>query len=301
MSQSQLEALSLKDSQLPKVKVHATAIFSILNHFIRRTPREGRVMGTLLGEVKEDGTVEITDCFAVPFTEKVEEHYVAIDQKYHTLMYAFHRRNNKKEKALGWYTSTTGQGQFIIDTSSLIQDFYSSECANPVHLVVDTTLMGDNMGIRAFLSNQVVVGDEVLANAFQEVVVELAFTEPEASCLYHMIHHQENSAKWADSAVVSRLPSSTTRVGEGLQQLQRVLDSVSAYVDAVVEGRTAPSREIGSAIAEALGAFAAQSRAAGSDSLAGLNGRAQDLLMVSYITTLTQTQLMIAEKLNQIL
>jgi proteasome lid subunit RPN8/RPN11 len=131
MSQSQLEALSLKDSQLPKVKVHATAIFSILNHFIRRTPREGRVMGTLLGEVKEDGTVEITDCFAVPFTEKVEEAYVAIDQKYHTLMYAFHRRNNKKEKALGWYTSTTGQGQFIIDTSSLIQDFYSSECANP--------------------------------------------------------------------------------------------------------------------------------------------------------------------------
>jgi hypothetical protein len=168
---SQLEALSLKDSALPKVKVHATAIFSILNHFIRRTPREGRVMGTLLGEVKEDGTVEITDCFAVPFTEKVEETYVAIDQKYHTLMYAFHRRNNKKEKALGWYTSTSQSGQFIIDTSSLIQDFYSSECVNPVHLVVDTTLLGDNMGIRGFVSNQVVVGEEVLANAFQEVRV----------------------------------------------------------------------------------------------------------------------------------
>lgn len=53
------ETLTLADSVLPKVRIHPIAIFSILNHFARRTPRDSRVIGTLLGEVK-DGVVVVS-------------------------------------------------------------------------------------------------------------------------------------------------------------------------------------------------------------------------------------------------
>ena len=56
---SSQEAISLRDASLPKIKVHATVVFSILNNFTRRTPRDSRVIGTLLGEVK-DGVVHVS-------------------------------------------------------------------------------------------------------------------------------------------------------------------------------------------------------------------------------------------------
>ena len=53
------EAVKLGDSSLPKVKVHATVVLSMLNSYVRRSPRDSRVIGTLLGEVKEDGSVVV--------------------------------------------------------------------------------------------------------------------------------------------------------------------------------------------------------------------------------------------------
>jgi len=160
---SNLEAITLFDettkrSSYPKIEVHAIAVFSILNNFMRRSPRDSRVMGTLLGERKEDGTVVVTECFAVPFQEKVNEVYVAIDLKYHKHMYSFHRRNNKNEVIVGWYTTSTAQGQFITDNTSLMYDFYSKECDNPVHISVDTSLLSDNLSTRGFVSDPLIVG-----------------------------------------------------------------------------------------------------------------------------------------------
>lgn len=226
---------------------------------------------------------------------------MAIDQKYHKQMYSFHMRNNKKETIVGWYSTTTSQGQFIVDNSSLINDFYSSECERPVHLVVDTTLLGDNMDVRGFVSKPVVVGDEVLAHSFQEVKVDVGATDAEATCLYHMINSQVHPEKWQESSIVSTLPTSTEGVENAIVQLQKVLDSAQAYVDAVVEGNTkvAVSRDIGITLAETLNTFAAQK--ASSNQQGALQSRLQDLVMVSYISTLTQTQALISEKLNEVL
>ena len=55
------EAISLKESRYPNVTVNATVIFSILNIFVRRSQRDSRVIGTLLGEVNEkDGSVVVS-------------------------------------------------------------------------------------------------------------------------------------------------------------------------------------------------------------------------------------------------
>lgn len=49
-----MEALSLSSKPLPVVKVSAQVVFSILNSFSRRAEKDSRLMGTLLGEVKDD-------------------------------------------------------------------------------------------------------------------------------------------------------------------------------------------------------------------------------------------------------
>ena len=50
----------MRDTPFAKIKVHATVIFSILNSFSRRSQRNSRVIGTLLGEVNEaDGSVTV--------------------------------------------------------------------------------------------------------------------------------------------------------------------------------------------------------------------------------------------------
>jgi hypothetical protein len=41
-----LEAISLAEEAMPKVKLHATAVFVILNHFVRRSDKDARVLGT---------------------------------------------------------------------------------------------------------------------------------------------------------------------------------------------------------------------------------------------------------------
>lgn len=58
-SLNEQEALTLKNASLPRVKVTATVIFSILNSYARRAQRDTRVIGTLLGEVKE-GVVTVS-------------------------------------------------------------------------------------------------------------------------------------------------------------------------------------------------------------------------------------------------
>lgn len=294
-----MESVSLKDNSLPKVKVHPTVVFSILNSFTRRVPRDSRIIGTLLGEVR-DGVVVVTDCFAVPFTEKTDELVIAFDSAYHKKMYSFHRRYNRKEVVVGWYTTTTAQGQFINDNSYLINNMYRSECENPIHLVVDTTLIGDSMNVRGFVNNSVTVNGEVLASSFQELKVDDAMSEGEASCLFHMINNQEGE-QWSESSIVSSLPTAADTVETSILQLQKVLDSAQAYVDAVVEGNpnATVSREIGIQLAETLSTFAAQRT--GAQQASAMQTRLQDLTMVSYISTLAQTQALISEKLNEIL
>jgi len=233
--------LTIGESNLPQVKVHATAVFGMLNSFGRRPPKQERVIGTLLGRVRE-GVIEvrinifkifcrfpnaaikpkITDCFGVPHLEKTDELYVAINKDYHKSMYNFHRLINRREQIVGWYTTTMPDGRQILDSSTLIHEFYSDECNNPVHIVLDTTLAGDSVGIRAYFSQPMMVGDYAFANMFNEVKVDIALTDAETTCLYHMIRGQDEP--WESTAVVSKIQNESTSLRISMENLVALID-----------------------------------------------------------------------------
>ena len=89
-------------SQAPSVVIHPTALFSILDHYLRRTDAQQRVIGTLLGTRTEgDDTVSVRNAFAVLHSETSEQ--VAVDMDYHRAMFDLSQRVNPKESIVGWY------------------------------------------------------------------------------------------------------------------------------------------------------------------------------------------------------
>jgi len=311
-----------------QVIVHPLVLMSILDHHSRRAEDSGRVVGTLLG-MKHTTTisgssndsngetstststsgqptstiVEITNSFAVPHAERGEE--VAFGTNYNKEMLNLHLLANKKESVVGWYATTSAaDGTVIVDTSSLVHEFYAGECddGNPIHLAVDTTLIQDSLSIRAFQSAPVQVQGEPLANLFHEVRLHLQSSDAEAICLAQMAKTNTTTAE-AETPMVD-VTKTDPKVGlvVSMEKLLQVLEQASAYVDSVLDGKIpmdAPQTiQTGRHMADAL-ATVPRIRPHVFDKL--FNDSLQDLLMVTYLSNITKTQLVIAEKLNETL
>ncbi|MCO5563966.1 hypothetical protein L7F22_017619 [Adiantum nelumboides] len=63
-------------------KVHPTVLFNICDSFIRRNDQTERVIGTLLGSVSSDGTVDIRNSYAVPHNESLEQVFIKFSLRY---------------------------------------------------------------------------------------------------------------------------------------------------------------------------------------------------------------------------
>ncbi len=241
-----------------------------------------------------DGNIiEVTDCFGVPFLEKSNDLYVAINKEYHDSMYAATRRVSKKEELVGWF-STAKDGALIVDNSSLVNDFYSQECNSPIHLVVDANMTGMNLNVRGFVSTPICVGDTAFANMFEEIEVEVVINEAETKALYHMIYNAEEGES---TEMISSLPSEGDSVEIAVEKLLGSIDELQEYVDDVVAGKREGSAQIGLALFDALSALQAYKQ---EDLSARLRNKVQDLLMVAYLSSIMKTQLKISDKLHAI-
>lgn len=299
----------LSDSEsVSSMVVHPLVLLSILDHHTRRQNGEGRVIGTLLG--RRDGEkVEVTNCFAVPHAERDEE--VAIGKDFNRQMLALHLRANRNETVVGWYATafpTDGDGNEMDDansrclanTSSLIHEFYTGECEDagmdsPVHLVVDTSLVTDTIGLKGYVSSSITLSGEPLANMFHEVRLTLKSSESERIVVDEMIRSMSVNAAPA-SEEKKQEPSNSLQVS--LEKLLAMLETASEYVGKVVAGELEADDVVGNQIADTLSSVP-RIRPEVFDKM--FNDSMQDLLMVSYLSNITRTQLTIAEKLNKAL
>lgn len=151
------------------ITIHPVALFSILDHYLRRTDSQDRVIGTLLG-IRADNEVEVRSSFAVLHSETDEQ--VAVDMDYHRTMYELHHKVNPKEVIVGWWAqelffqllsstewenivfSRYSTGSNLNTYSALIQNFYSQETAphQAIHVAVNTGVEeGQEPGVKAFI------------------------------------------------------------------------------------------------------------------------------------------------------
>jgi len=259
-------------------KLHPTVLFNICDSFIRRNDQQERVIGTLLGSFSVDGTVEIRNSYAVPHNESLDQ--VAVDIDYHRTMFELHQRVNAKEVIIGWYS--TGSG--VSASDALIQDFYGREVTNPIHLTVDTAFTDDQANIKAYVSTPLTLGDRPLAAQFHEIQLDLRLVEAERLGFDVL-----------KKTVVDKLPSDLEGLEGTIERLQDMIDTISRYVDNVIEGQLPPDNAIGRYLADTI----ASVPRVNSDAFDKLfNDSVQDVLLVLYLANLTRTQLTLAEKLN---
>lgn len=244
--------------------------------------------------------MEITNAFAVPHAERGDE--VAIGKDFNRQMLALHLRANPRETVVGWYATalppdendpmSTGESKCIADTSSLIHEFYAGECDDdPIHLVVDTSMQHDAMALRAYKSIPVCVKGETLANMFHEIRLTLKSSESERICIDRLI---SSSSESGGGALATQDESAALQLS--MEKLLAMLETCSEYVDKVVDGTIPPDDETGREISDTLNSVP-RIRPEVFDKM--FNDSLQDLLMVTYLSNITKTQLVIAEKLNE--
>ncbi|CAK5275442.1 unnamed protein product [Mycena citricolor] len=264
------------------ITIHPGALFSILDHYLRRADDQPRVIGTLLGTRSTDNTqVHVRSSFAVLHSENDEQ--VAVDMEYHRSMYELHTRVTPKETIVGWYST----GSNLNTYSALIQNFYSQETAphQAIHVALNTGIEeGIEAGVQAFVSSPVGVFPKPENCIFVPVPVHLQFHETERSgldLLMQAVDSPENS-----SAPVSSL----TNIDATLTSVSEMLDRVLGYVRSVIADEIPGDKALGRYLMDALCISAV-----GEDK--AFNAALQDTLMISYLANLVRAQAEVSSRL----
>jgi len=249
------------------------------------------VIGTLLG-VAHEGIVEIKNSFPVPHTEGEQ---VAVNIDFHRNMYDLHQKTAPKEVIVGWYAT----GLEINENSVMIHEFYGKE-ATPipsthpmVHLVVDTLLTNDTLGIRAYTGTPISFAEQQFGSFFQPLPLDLLMLDVDKIGFESLSRTTENLGTG-----VGDLLSDLRNLENAIARLLSMINTISQYVENVVNGTTEGDTTVGRFLAKAVSALPKFD----TETVEKLfNNNVQDLLMVVYLANLTRTQIALAEKLQKTL
>ncbi|KAF8580610.1 Mov34-domain-containing protein [Ramaria rubella] len=266
------------------VTVHPVALFSILDHFLRRKDSQERVIGTLLG-TRTENEIEVRNCFAVLHSETTEQ--VAVDMDYHRTMFELHQKVNPKEVIVGWYST----GSNLNTYSALIHNFYSQETTphQAVHIAMDTGVQeGEQVGVKAYMSSPVGVFPKPENCVFIPIPCELRFHEAERSGIDILTQASNLSSPVSLGNDLAALEAS-------LQQVADMVDRVLSYVRSVLTGEVEGDVAVGRYLMDTLSVTTAGIE---KGKLEGLfNAHLQDTLMISYLANLVRSQVEVSSRL----
>lgn len=209
--------------------VHPLAIFGILDHHRRRDRRQQRVDGALLGEVVRDSSggsvLRVQDCFPIRYIQGRDSIDIYVDE--FKKMVELQGKLNSRQSVVGWY-STGGQHNY----ASTLLDRFVSEHVNssgkaevkPIHLLVDTELKGDRLGVKAFTGRTVNAQGREAMHYFAQVNFTYAATFQEKIALEAVRDAEPEDRKKLSS------PSALLTEFESLEQDMSQLQSLLAEV-----------------------------------------------------------------------
>jgi len=241
-------AVNAQPSTAPvNVLIQPQALFSILDHSLRRPKDQDRVIGTLLGHRSDDGTeIHIQNCYAVPHTETLEQ--VEVDMDYQKQMLSLHLRANPKEVLVGWYATSSDLNTF----SALIQNFYGQQgdgtWPHPaVHLTVSTEA-GQAPEARTYIGAPIGVTPERAQDScsFIPVPHEIKYGDAERSGLELI-----GGAKDREDRTIGTI-SDIEGLERAVEHVLDMVDRVSNYVNNVLDEEAMPSTALGQFLLNAL-------------------------------------------------
>ncbi|XP_028584848.2 eukaryotic translation initiation factor 3 subunit F [Podarcis muralis] len=263
------------------VRIHPVVLASIVDSFERRNEGAARVIGTLLGTIDKH-SVEVTNCFSVPHNESEDE--VAVDMEFAKNMYELHKKVSPSEIILGWYAT----GHDITEHSVLIHEYYSREAHNPIHLTVDTSLQNGRMSIKAYISTAMGVPGKTMGVMFTPLTVKYTYYDTERIGVDLIM-----KTCFSPNRVIS-LSSDLQQVGAASARIQDTLSTVLQYAEDVLSGKVTADNTVGRFLMDLITQVP---KISPEDFETMLNSNINDLLMVTYLANLTQSQIALNEKI----
>jgi len=263
------------------VKVHPVVLFQIVNAYERRNLDRTTILGTLLGTIDKN-CVEVSNCFVVPHSISPQDGTVSIEMHIADTMYKLNKQVHPSEVIVGWWAT----GYEVTSIAVPINDYYGRQCPNPIHLVVDTTLRTDKMGIKGFVQVDIGVPEGSQGAMFSPVPVELIQYPPEAVALKTLVKTRQ-TGKVEPKA---ELP----QIGEATVEIEKAIGIVLAYVEDVLDDKIAPDNSIARNLLKLVQAVPKMSQEE-LDNMMSTN--IKDLLMAMYLSQLTRVQTQLNEKL----
>ncbi|XP_065800656.1 eukaryotic translation initiation factor 3 subunit F [Muntiacus reevesi] len=263
------------------VRLHPVILASIVDSYERRNEGAARVIGTLLGTVDKH-SVEVTNCFSVPHNESEDE--VAVDMEFAKNMYELHKKVSPNELILGWYAT----GHDITEHSVLIHEYYSREAPNPIHLTVDTSLQNGRMSIKAYVSTLMGVPGRTMGVMFTPLTVKYTYYDTERIGVDLIM-----KTCFSPNRVIG-LSSDLQQVGGASARIQDALSTVLQYAEDVLSGKVSADNTVGRFLMSLVNQVP---KIVPEDFETMLNSNINDLLMVTYLANLTQSQIALNEKL----
>lgn len=263
------------------VKVHPTVLFQIVNAYERRNLDRHSILGTLLGTIDKN-SVEVSNCFVVPHSISEVDGTVSIEMHWADTMYKLNKQVHPTEVIVGWWTT----GYEVNAIAVPVNDYYSRQCVNPIHLLIDTTLRNLKMSIKGFVQVDIGVPDGSQGAMFSPIPVEIIQYPPEAVALKTLLKTRATGTV----EPLKELP----QVAEATGDLCDLLTTVLQYVEDVVNDKILPDNSVGRNLLKLVQAVPKMSR----DELdTMLNSNIKDLLMSMYLAQLTRVQVQLNEKL----
>jgi 26S proteasome regulatory subunit N8 len=187
-----------------------------------------RVVGILLGFYGDKGVLDVTNCYAVPFEEDLQEPEIwFFDQIYHEKMFNMMRRINGKEQVIGWYSTGPTVKLADIQINEIVRRYNSNPCFVVVN-VQDENLIG--LPTSAYYSQEEVDDEGNLNRQFVHVSSSIGATEAEEIGVEHLLRDIKDASQGELSKKVSDKLL-------GLKVLVNKLKEMKDYLEKVVEGK----------------------------------------------------------------
>lgn len=286
------------------VKVHPVVYLTIVDAYERRSNKPGandKALGTLMG-FYEKNAIQVTNCYAIPFSEQKED-TPELDDGFNQTMLMMMKRATPSEQPVGWFYTNADLSTHCLPYHDYYNRLISESSAKKepppvILLTVDTTFSSPDenyrMPVRAYIRTKAGIpgSRDPHCAVFNPLRVEFDAFPGEGVALSLVQGGTASSNKQREVTLESGLEQLKKSTGEMVVWLERLLK----YVNEVLEKPELPvDSSLGRRMMDIVNTAAAHMSDEKLDLL--VKNSLRDYMMISYLASLTKTQLSLQERL----
>jgi len=209
--------------------IHPLVLLSVADHWNRvsKTQNVKRTVGILLGALRQDKTLDISNSFAVPFDEEEKGRSVFfLDDDYLESMYGMFYKVAAREKVIGWYHT----GPKLCKNDIQINEQMKKFTPNPVLVIIQAVPKESGAPIEAYIEMEEVHDDGTPpTKTFEHLASEIGAEEAEEVGVEHLLRDIKNQT-------AGTLSQRITDQLLGLRGLVSQLTDIECYLREVARG-----------------------------------------------------------------